>query len=68
MGDELVAGAAQLVGVALAGELEGVRDSGAVDRRGRRRSLAVAGRVIGGRRSVELLDDREEIVEEVLVL
>jgi hypothetical protein len=51
VGDELVAGAAQLVGVALAGELEGVRDSLAIDLF----------------RRVELLDDGEEVGEELAV-
>ena len=42
VGDELVAGVAQLVGVALAGEVEGALDRGAVDRRHRDRGAAVA--------------------------
>ncbi len=52
VGDELVAGVAQLVGVALAGELEGMRQRGAVD--------------VGAR--VELLDHREEVGEEPVLL
>jgi hypothetical protein len=54
MGDELVAGATQLVGVALAGELEGVGDRLAVDPRA---SLD---------RGVELLDDGEEIAQQLV--
>jgi len=52
VGDELVARVPQLIGVAIAGEVEGVGQGGAIDL---------------GRR-VELLDDREEIGEELLVL
>ena len=52
VGDEVVAGAAQLVGVALAGELERAADRLAVDL---------------GRR-VELLDDREEVGEKLSLL
>jgi len=52
VGDELVAGAAQLVGVAVAGEIEGAGERLAVDL---------------GRR-VELLDYGEEIGEELLLL
>jgi hypothetical protein len=52
VGDELVTGAAQLVGVPLAGELEGVANRRAVD--------------LGCR--VELLDNGEEVGQELLVL
>jgi hypothetical protein len=60
VGDELVAGAAKLVGVSVAGEFESVLDRLAVDRRDR------DGRVpVFARRGVELLDDREEVCEEL---
>ncbi len=52
VGDELVAGATHLVGVALAGELEGVRERGAIDLRA----------------GVELLDHREEVGEQPVLL
>ena len=71
MGDELVAGAPQLVGVALAGELEGVGNRVAVDL-GLGRSVGARGggdgnRAILLRRRVKLLDNREEIAEELSV-
>jgi len=52
VGDEFVTGVTQLVGVALAGELEGVGERGPV--------------YLGPR--VELLDYSEEVGEELLVL
>jgi hypothetical protein len=52
MGDELIAGPANLVGMAVAGELEGPRDGLTVDLR----------------RRVELLDDGEEVGEELSLL
>jgi hypothetical protein len=52
MGDELVAGVAELVGVMVAGEVEGVGKRVAID---------------SGRR-IELLDHREEIGEELALL
>ena len=67
MGDELVAGAAQLVGVAVAGEVEGAPDRLAVDRRGGQRRVAVAAGALGGRR-VELLDHGEEVAEELVLI
>ena len=55
MGDELVAGAPQLVGVAIAGEVEGPRDRRAVDRyRGGRGAFGTI--AVRPRRGVELLD------------
>jgi hypothetical protein len=67
VGDELVAGVAELVGVALQGEVESALDLGAVDRRDRDGGAAVA---VEGRRGsrIELLDDGEEIGEELFVL
>jgi hypothetical protein len=55
VGDELVAGAPKLVGVALAGELERTRDGLAIDPRA----------VLAGR--VELLDDGEEVAEQLVL-
>jgi hypothetical protein len=46
MGDELIAGMAQLVGVAVAGEIEGVLDRDAIDRGHRGGNAAIP---IGGR-------------------
>jgi len=78
VGDELVAGVAQLVGVAVAGELEGVADRRAVDRRQGDGGVApravdapgavAAGGTVLGRGRVELLDDREEVGEEPVAL
>jgi hypothetical protein len=61
--DELVTRAADLVGVAIAGELEGPRDRGAIDPRRRLRGLAVARSSLLGAGRLELLDDREEVGE-----
>ena len=63
VGDELVARAAQLVGVAVAGEVEGVCHRGTVDGRDRGGGLAVGGGLARGR-GVELLDHGEEVGEE----
>src|SRR4029077_2460015 len=65
VGDELVSRVAHLVGVALAGELEGALDGGAVDRRDRNRGPARTCAVFT-RRGVELLDHGKEIGEEFL--
>jgi hypothetical protein len=67
VGDELIAGVAQLVGVAIAGEVEGVLDRDAVDRGNRDgdRTVAVGGGVSAAR-GVELLDDGIEISQELL--
>ena len=72
VGDELVAGVAPLVGVALAGEVEGALQGRPVDRRDCRRgdgrgsggggAIAVA---VFARRSVELLDHGEEVGQEL---
>ena len=51
VGDELVAGVAQLVGVAVAGEVEGALDRGAVDRRHRDRGRRRAPSPLPSRRS-----------------
>jgi hypothetical protein len=67
VGDELVAGAAQLVGVAITGEVEGPRQGRAVDGCDRERGGAIAPRVALGRR-VELLDNGKEVREEALLL
>jgi len=67
MGDELVAGAAHLVGVAITGEIEGAHQGGAVDRRHRDSSAAVRSG-IADRRRIELLDDSEEVGEELSLL
>jgi hypothetical protein len=63
MGDELVAGVAQLVGVAIAGKLERPPDGGAIDR-GDGHGRAAAVRLLRGMR-IELLDDGKEISEEL---
>src|SRR6185369_3617643 len=73
VGDELVAGVAALVGVAVAGELEGLLDPLAVDRRHRDRGAGAAGQrpvavAVFARGGVELLDHRNEIGQELLVL
>jgi hypothetical protein len=52
VGDELVAGVAPLIGVVVAGEIEGVTERGAID----------------FRRRIELLDHGEEIGEELALL
>jgi hypothetical protein len=72
VGDELVAGAAQLVGVPIAGEIEGARDRLAVDAGGRCRGGGPGGAVAAlavplARRGVKLLDDGEEVPQELLV-
>jgi hypothetical protein len=64
VGDELVAGVTQLVGMALAGEVEGALERGAVDRRHRQRGGAGAMAVFA-RRRVELLDHGKEVGEEL---
>jgi hypothetical protein len=67
VGDEFVTAVALLVPVVSAGELEGAGDLVAIDRRdgnrgaGQRRVLLLV-------RGVELLDDREQIAEKLLVL
>jgi hypothetical protein len=68
MGDELIAGVAQLVGVAIAGEIEGVLDRDAIDRRNRDSNAAavsVDGIARAGR-GVELLDYGIQISQELL--
>jgi hypothetical protein len=64
VGDELVARTPHLIRVALAGELEGVRDRLAVDRRGGRGDPLVRPAARG---RVELLDDGEEVAEELVL-
>jgi threonine/homoserine efflux transporter RhtA len=70
VGNEFITGAAHLVGVAIAGEIEGPLERGAIDRRNRKgRGVTVAIAVFGlwiGR--VELLHHGEEIGEQLLVL
>jgi hypothetical protein len=67
VGDELIAGVAQLVGVAVAGEVEGVLDRDAVDRGNRNGNAAVAvGSSVRARRGVELLNYGIEISQELL--
>jgi hypothetical protein len=73
VGDELIARVAQLVGVAIAGEVEGALERGTVDRRRGDSDIAVsAGGIavlaaIGARRGVELLNYGKEIGQERLV-
>jgi hypothetical protein len=68
VGDELIAGVAQLVGVTVAGEVEGVLDRDAIDRRDRDgNATAVAVAVIARTgRGVELLNYGKEISQELL--
>jgi hypothetical protein len=67
VGDELVAGVAQLVGVTVAGEVEGVLDRDAVDRGDRDGDAAVTvGGSVSAARGVELLDYGIEISQELL--
>ena len=68
VGDELVAGVALLVGVPLAGEVEGPLDLVAVDRRHRHRGTAEGRRSRLVMRGVELLDDREQVAEQLFAL
>jgi hypothetical protein len=66
VGDELIAGVAQLIGVTIAGKIEGVLDRDAIDRGDRDSDAAPAiGSTIrtGG---VELLNDGKEIGQELL--
>jgi hypothetical protein len=68
VGDELIAGVTQLVGVSVAGEVEGVLDRDAVDRRNRNGNAAavtIAG-IARASRGVELLDYGKEISQELL--
>jgi hypothetical protein len=67
VGDELIARVAQLVGVAIAGEVEGVLDRDAIDRGNRDGNAAVTvGASVSAARGVELLDDGIEIGQELL--
>jgi hypothetical protein len=68
VGDELIAGSAQLIGMPIAGEVEGTGHSGAVDRRDRDRGPAAIGSGLALRSRVELLDNREEIGEKLALL
>jgi len=73
VGDELVAGVAALIGVAVAGELECPLEPGPVDGRDRDRGAAGGETVpvavaVFGRGGVELLDYRKEIGQKLLVL
>jgi hypothetical protein len=67
MGDELIAGAAHLVGMAVAGKIEGARQGGAVDRRHRDGSATIRPGV-AHRRRIELLDHSEQIGEKLSLL
>jgi hypothetical protein len=72
MGYELVAGVTELIGVAVAGEVESALQRCPIDRQAGR-DHGVAGPFGDGavavltRRRVELLDDREEIGEKLAV-
>ena len=67
VGDEFVTAVALLVAVMSAGELEGARDLVAVDRRHRHQGAGQR-RVLLLVRGVELLDHREQVAEQLLVL
>jgi len=67
VGDELIAGVAQLIGMPIAGEIEGVLDRDAIDRGDRDGDAAPAvGSTVGTGRGIELLDDGKEISQELL--
>jgi RNase adaptor protein for sRNA GlmZ degradation len=69
MGDELVARVPQLIGMAVAGKVEGVLDRDAIDRGDRDGHAAVTvaiGSTVGAGRGVELLEDGKEISQELL--
>jgi hypothetical protein len=67
VGDELVAGVPQLIGMAVAGKIEGVLDRDPIDRGDRNSDAALAiGSTVGAGRGVELLDDGKEISQELL--
>jgi hypothetical protein len=68
MGDELIAGVAQLIGVPVAGKIEGVLDRDAVDGgdRDSDAALIAVGSSIRAGRGVELLDYGKEIGQELL--
>ena len=68
MSDELVAGSAKLIGMAVAGEVKGARQGSAIDRRNRNRGPATirSGVMLRGR--VELLYYCEEVGEELTLL
>jgi hypothetical protein len=67
VGNELIAGVPQLIGVAVAGEIEGMLDRDAIDRSNRDGDSPIAsGSSIGTGRGVELLDDGKEISQELL--
>jgi hypothetical protein len=67
VGDELIAGMAQLVGVAVAGKIEGVLDRDAVDRGDRDgNATPTVGSTISAVRGVKLLNDGKEISQELL--
>jgi hypothetical protein len=68
VGDELVAGATQLVSVPVAGKVEGARQRGAIDGRDRDRSSTAVGPRVVLRRRVELLDDCEEVGKKLALL
>jgi hypothetical protein len=58
---------AQLIGVAITGEVEGVLDRDAIDRGDRDGDAAIAvDSSIGAGRGVELLEDGKEISQELL--
>jgi hypothetical protein len=70
VGDELVARAPQLVGVSIAGEVEGAGDRLTIDVRCRGRCDRFAdavGVAVLARQRVELLDDGEKVAQELLV-
>jgi len=68
MGDELIAGAPLLLGVAIAGELKGTRNRLAIDLDRAQAVLAsaVAGILLGA--EVELLDDGEDVSQQLFLL
>jgi hypothetical protein len=68
VGNELIAGVAKLVGVTVAGEIEGVLDRDPVDRRnrdGNAAAIAICGSLRPSR-GVKLLDYGKEISQELL--
>jgi hypothetical protein len=67
VGDELIAGVAQLVGVAVASEIKSTLDRGSVDR-GSDQHGATGTVAVRARRRVELLDNGEEIGEKLAAI
>jgi hypothetical protein len=67
VGDELVAGVPQLIGVAVAGEIKGVLDRDAIDRGDRDSDATIAiGSAMRVVRGIKLLENGKKISQELL--